>query len=144
MNPTDQAVRTGEWLSGVLNDDDESREFTRLAADRIRSSGAEQYFDAEKHKMLFETMPVDDLFQYAEEEALDLANYAYMLWQRAESSTEQITASAAAFLAVNIWRMIRTTRVERGALEAGQRALKMAERELESGYDPLTDGFAYA
>src|SRR5690606_29093255 len=46
------------------------------AAQRITGIGAEQYSNGDTQK--FETMPLDELFEYADEELLDLINYATM------------------------------------------------------------------
>ena len=46
------------------------------AAERAETIGAEQYSDGQTQQ--FETMPLDELFEYADEELLDLINYAVM------------------------------------------------------------------
>jgi hypothetical protein len=56
------------------------RVFINLCTARVGpdSIGAKQYHvDGQPQK--FETMPLDDLFEYIEEEIRDLANYATML-----------------------------------------------------------------
>lgn len=50
----------------------------RLAQERIKGIGAEQYAQPDGTQK-FETMNLDDLLQMAEEEALDLINYAVMM-----------------------------------------------------------------
>lgn len=58
---------------------DEVAETVALAQSRIKGIGADQYHDAETGQQRFETMALDDLFVYAEEELLDQINYAVML-----------------------------------------------------------------
>ncbi len=48
------------------------------AAQRILSIGREQYHNAETGRQKFEGMPFADLLDYADEEILDLINYAVM------------------------------------------------------------------
>lgn len=53
--------------------------FIQAATDRIRSAGAEQYYDRVTGKMAFETLSEPTLVTYLEEELLDAANYLAML-----------------------------------------------------------------
>lgn len=48
-----------------------------LAQQRVITVGAEQYY-VPGEPQRFEQMPLDDLLEYAEEEAFDLINYAVM------------------------------------------------------------------
>jgi hypothetical protein len=57
----------------------EVAETVALAQSRINGIGADQYHDAETGQQRFETMNLDDLFVFAEEELLDQINYAVML-----------------------------------------------------------------
>jgi len=58
------------------------------AAQRITGIGAEQYSNGDTQK--FETMPLDELFEYADEELLDLINYATMTRIRLKRLREAI------------------------------------------------------
>lgn len=49
---------------------------------RILGVGREQYTEGDEQQ--FETMPLQDLIEYAREEALDLINYGVMLTLRIE------------------------------------------------------------
>ncbi len=53
----------------------------RLAQDRVGpgSIGEQQYYDKETGEQQFESMPLDQLLEYATEEALDFINYGVML-----------------------------------------------------------------
>lgn len=92
MNPRQQADETVAYLRDALKAGNEyvdgppselsTAEFIARCADRVDTDGAAQYYDAESDKMKFETMSVDSLYQYVEEELLDAANYLYMLEAR--------------------------------------------------------------
>jgi NTP pyrophosphatase (non-canonical NTP hydrolase) len=68
----------------------ECQAFIAKATGRITGIGAEQYH-VEGQPQRFETMPLDGLFEYAEEELLDLANYAAMLNIRMRRLREEAT-----------------------------------------------------
>lgn len=55
----------------------ECAEFIAECVSRIKGVGKDQYDDGGHQK--FETMDLDDLFEYAEEELRDIANYAAFL-----------------------------------------------------------------
>ena len=93
MNPREQAeetitylrdaLRAGEkYVEGPPGEPGSTGEFIARCADRIDTDGAAQYYDAETKQMKFETMSVDALYTYVEEELLDAANYLYMLEAR--------------------------------------------------------------
>lgn len=56
----------------------EVAETVALAQGRITGIGADQYHDAATGRQLFEDLPLPELLRFAEEEALDLVNYAVM------------------------------------------------------------------
>jgi hypothetical protein len=56
----------------------EVAETVALAQSRITGIGADQYHEVATGRQKFEDMPLDALIEYAEEEALDLINYAVM------------------------------------------------------------------
>lgn len=68
----------------------ECQSFIAKATARITGIGADQYH-VEGQPQRFETMPLDGLFEYAEEELLDLANYAAMLNIRMRRLREEAT-----------------------------------------------------
>lgn len=92
MNPKQQAAETIAYLRDALDAEYALEpvdgggftveKFINRCADRIDTDGAQQYYDAGDDKMKFETMNVDSLFDYVEEELLDAANYLYMLEAR--------------------------------------------------------------
>jgi len=129
MNPKEQAKRTKAWLleDGELEDFAPiSREFVKLAVDRINTDGAQQYYDEVADRMRFEIMDVEDLFQYAEEEALDLANYAYMLYARTEGvEALEDAARLLADLAFDSWYQARMSRESWAALQNGKLGLRL-------------------
>jgi hypothetical protein len=57
---------------------DEVAATVRLAQSRVLGIGRDQYHDAATGRQKFEDMSLDALLEYAEEEALDLINYAVM------------------------------------------------------------------
>lgn len=59
---------------------DYTEQFIRDSASRIRGVGNEQYSQGDHQQ--FESMDLDDIFEYAEEEIRDLANYASMAFIR--------------------------------------------------------------
>lgn len=50
-----------------------------LVRERLAGVGADQYYDAATDTQKFETMDLDALMQYCEEEALDVVAYGVML-----------------------------------------------------------------
>lgn len=70
----------------VLLGSEESGEIGEKAAARILGVGDEQYSEGETQK--FETMSLDDLFQYLDEELLDQINYAVMLQIRLQGEAD--------------------------------------------------------
>lgn len=83
MNPAGQAEMTRAVLATALDIDGDTRAFRDAAVARITTDGAgTKYYDADTDKMLFETMPVEDIVTYLEEELLDVPNYAAMLYAR--------------------------------------------------------------
>lgn len=73
---------------------DEVAETVALAQSRIKGIGADQYHDAETGQQRFETMDIDGLFSYAEEELLDQINYAVMLRIRLRRLRSAVDAAA--------------------------------------------------
>lgn len=59
---------------------DHVEEFITKAGGRITGTGNEQYSRGDDQ--VFETLPLDDLFDWTEEELLDIACYSVMLWIR--------------------------------------------------------------
>ena len=83
MNPEQQATMTAEVLATALDIDGDTRAFRDAAVARITQDGAgTKYFDADTGLMLFETMDLDKLVTYLEEEVLDIPNYCAMLSAR--------------------------------------------------------------
>ena len=141
MNPKEQAKRTRAWLleDGDLKDfTPVSREFIKLAVERINTDGAQQYYDQVTNTMRFEIMNVEDIYQYAEEEALDLANYAYMLFARADADGQKDAARELADLAFDAWVRTRQAREDYVALQNGQLGLRLVGG---TRYDPVIDSF---
>lgn len=50
------------------------------------SIGAEQYYDEQTDTQKFETMSVDELLQYYQEEAMDMINYGVMFYIRLDAA----------------------------------------------------------
>jgi hypothetical protein len=103
MNAVEQGVHTQVWLKDVLQDLSGTNLFIRRTVGRIVTSGNEQYYDPKTDKMLFETMHLQDLLTYAEEEALDLGAYAAMLAMKDEDLPD---VKALAMMAATIWSLI--------------------------------------
>ena len=66
---------------------DAAEAFIRRCRQRIEGVGQQQYAQGETQQ--FETMPLDDLLVYAMEEAEDLANYAFFIWERIRRLRQQ-------------------------------------------------------
>lgn len=98
MNPAEQAEATVRWLAALPVDPEPA--FIEKVAGRISSSGAEQYYDPETNTMGFERRSVSSVLDMAEEEALDLAAYAWM----AEHQGAEYGSTLAGFaLAAYLW-----------------------------------------
>jgi hypothetical protein len=70
-------------------------EIERFIADcvqRVAGIGRDQYYNAETNTQRFETMPLDDLFEYYEEELRDIVNYATMAHIRLKRLREALAS----------------------------------------------------
>ncbi len=77
-SPRDVLDATGLPLPLTADDlADGVRDFIDRATERITGIGADQYDNEDGQK--FERLPINDLFDWADEELLDIANYAAML-----------------------------------------------------------------
>ena len=109
MNPREQANLTAEFLEDAVCADCEGREvFIERALARIRTDGASQYYNAERDQMLFESLTVDALFGFIEEELLDAACYLWMIEGRGGPSLEGLVQDV-----FDMWDSLRNAR-ERG------------------------------
>jgi hypothetical protein len=114
---------TREYLGGVALRDPEF--VGRCTARVTAKDGGRKYHDAASDRMLFETMPIDDLFRFTEEEVLDVPNYAAMLAAR----DPRLDPSTLVELAHAMW-------VELGKLWVEETA-RLRERETrERGHAP--------
>lgn len=134
MNPEEQRDLTVEFLESVLYDhwapdDPDPREFIDLAARRIDTDGASQYYDPTTDTMLFETMEPGRLYEFTEEEALDIANYAFMLEARSVHPGEKLLADQLVNTAYRLWTTVHDGRLNR---EGADRVKLAYERDGEA------------
>jgi hypothetical protein len=110
----------------------EVAETVALAQSRITGIGADQYHEVATGRQKFEDMPLDALIEYAEEEALDLINYAVMAriryarvrqaiaaWYRADRPTVVCLCGSTRFKAEFIEANFRETMAGRIVLSVG-------------------------
>lgn len=103
MNPSEQRALTREVLETWLHD---APGFVGRCADRVTASdGGRKYHDTETDTMLFETMSLEDLYRFTEEEVLDVPNYAVMLSRRGVVGAEHL-----ARLAHELWEELARVR----------------------------------
>lgn len=69
---------------------DHAELFFNRCKERLEGTGAEQYYDPKTDTQKFETMEMEELFEYAREEAYDLANYALMIALRVGGMQNQL------------------------------------------------------
>lgn len=113
-------------------------ETVALAQSRIKGVGASQYLDAQTGNQRFETMALDALFVYAEEELLDQINYAVMLRIRLLRLREAITAVIPGTVPIDWKRGERLLAYVRAATcpindEPNRTAYRTAKEALQDG-----------
>lgn len=132
MNPEQQREKTFYFLAdqlGLMKDDstlgkleaEEREAFVAAAGERTSlNDGGRKYYDNATDTMKFETMELDALYEYVEEEILDTANYAWMLHVRGDQPGELAYAKTLVGECFRIWREVR------GRRELSRAALSMA------------------
>jgi hypothetical protein len=104
MTPDEQARGTREWLELMLPQE-AKEDFIPRCFQRTLKDGA-KYFNFQTLQMKFEEMSIDELYEYAEEELLDIANYAWMINERGSSNSAFELAQAS----FTLWEKLRQTR----------------------------------
>lgn len=100
MDPKGQSRMTRARLRDMLNEtglntgDYFTDRFVNDATARIESTDGSKYYDPNTDTMLFETMPIGELVRYADEEILDIPNYAVMLAERGVAGAEDLVEGA--------------------------------------------------